>query len=250
MHYLALLLGPEGGPDATPGTPEFDAEVERYAAFDAAAGAVVAGGAALAGTAEAVRLTRQGGAGSAGGAGGGAAAGAVVATDGPFAESAEVVGGFYVFDVADLDAAIDWARQLPAVSTGAVELRPAAQYFPHAEPGARWWVALLWERPEAVIGPDSPEWDAAVAEHGAFAEAAGSALTGGIALHPPGTATTLRAPAGELLLTDGPFAEAAEVIDGLYLFTAPDRAAAVELAAQIPLGPTGATEVRPVLAFE
>ncbi|WP_067658892.1 YciI family protein [Nocardia harenae] len=235
MYYLAVLLGAEGGPDSTPGTPEFDAEVARYAAFDAAAGEVVAGGAALAGTSEAVRLTRQDG--------------RILATDGPFAESAEVVGGFYVLDVADLDAAIDVAGRLPAVSGGAVEVRPVAQYVPHAEPGAHWWAALLWERPEAVIAPGTQAWEAAVAEHGAFADAAGAALTGGVALHPPGTATTLRAPAGELLLTDGPFAEAAEVLDGLYLFTAPDRAAAIDLAGKIPLGPTGATEVRPVLAF-
>lgn len=235
MYYVAVLLGAEGGPDATPGTPEFDAEVERYAAFDAAAGAVVAGGAALADTGSAVRLTRQGE--------------RILATDGPFAEAAEVVGGFYVIDVADLDEAIEVAGKLPAVATGAVELRPAAQYFPHAEPGAQWWAALLWEQAEAVIAPGTPEWEGALAEHGAFAEAAGPALVGGVALHPPGTATTLRAPAGELVLTDGPFAEAAEVIDGLYLFTAPDRAAAVELAGKIPLGPTGATELRPVLAF-
>ncbi|MFC8527091.1 YciI family protein [Nocardia sp. NPDC057227] len=235
MYYLAVLLGAEGGPDATPGTPEFDAEVERYAAFDAAAGRAVAGGAALADTTEAVRLTRQGE--------------RVLATDGPFAESAGVVGGFYVLDVADLDAAIDVAGKLPAVTAGAVELRPVAQYFPHPEPGAQWWAALLWERPEAVIAPDTREWDRAATEHGAFAEAAGAALTGGVALHPPGTATTLRAPAGELLRTDGPFAEAAEVLDKLYLFTAPDRAAAVELGERIPLGPTGATELRPVLTF-
>lgn len=235
MHYLALLTGPEGGPDAIPGTPEFDAEVARYAAFDAAAGAAVAGGAALAPTAEAVRLRREGD--------------AVLATDGPFAESAEVVGGFYVFDVADLDEAVEHARRLPALATGAVELRPVAQYFPHAEPAADWWIALLWERADAVIAPGTPEWEPAAAEHGAFAAAAAGAVTGGLALQPPGAATTLREKEGELLLTDGPFSETAEVLDGLYLFTAPDRDAAVALARRIPLGPTGATEVRPVVAL-
>ena len=47
MHYLALLFGTEGGPDSEPGTPEFDADVELYAAFEEAAGHAIAGGVAL-----------------------------------------------------------------------------------------------------------------------------------------------------------------------------------------------------------
>ena len=46
--------------------------------------------------------------------------------DGPFADTKEQLGGTFVIDVADLDAAIDWARQAPAVHWGAVEVRPGA----------------------------------------------------------------------------------------------------------------------------
>lgn len=44
--------------------------------------------------------------------------------DGPFAETREQLGGFYVIDVPDLDAAIAWARRLPLAGDGSVEIRP------------------------------------------------------------------------------------------------------------------------------
>ncbi|MBI1401851.1 MAG: YciI family protein [Porphyrobacter sp.] len=51
------------------------------------------------------------------------AGGATTLHDGPFAETHEELGGFYVIDVASLDAALDWARRIP-VPKGAVEVRP------------------------------------------------------------------------------------------------------------------------------
>ena len=50
--------------------------------------------------------------------------GELLMTDGPFAETKEQLGGYYLIDVADLDAAIAWARRLPSVRTGCVEVRP------------------------------------------------------------------------------------------------------------------------------
>jgi hypothetical protein len=44
--------------------------------------------------------------------------------DGPYAEAKEQLGGYYVIDVPDLDKALDWAARCPAVSAGAVEVRP------------------------------------------------------------------------------------------------------------------------------
>ena len=44
--------------------------------------------------------------------------------DGPFAESKEELGGFYLIDVADLDAALKWAKQCPGARHGVVEVRP------------------------------------------------------------------------------------------------------------------------------
>jgi hypothetical protein len=45
-------------------------------------------------------------------------------TDGPFAETREVIGGFYLLDVPDLDAALDWAGPLPGAKYGSIEVRP------------------------------------------------------------------------------------------------------------------------------
>ena len=45
-------------------------------------------------------------------------------TDGPYAESKEQMGGFWVIEAADLDAALDWAAQAAAACEGPVEVRP------------------------------------------------------------------------------------------------------------------------------
>ena len=50
--------------------------------------------------------------------------GEVLTTDGPFAEAKEHLGGFWVIDVADLDAALDWARRATSVCLAPVEVRP------------------------------------------------------------------------------------------------------------------------------
>ena len=44
--------------------------------------------------------------------------------DGPFAESKEQVGGFYVLECKDLDEAIEWVAQMPNAVDGAIEIRP------------------------------------------------------------------------------------------------------------------------------
>ncbi|WP_406729248.1 YciI family protein [Streptomyces sp. GD-15H] len=50
-------------------------------------------------------------------------------TDGPFAETREVLGGFYVIDVPDLDVALDWAARCPgARGSGSVVVRPIAEF--------------------------------------------------------------------------------------------------------------------------
>jgi hypothetical protein len=45
-------------------------------------------------------------------------------TDGPFAETKEALGGFYVLDVKDLDEAIEWAAKIPGSQIGSIEIRP------------------------------------------------------------------------------------------------------------------------------
>jgi len=53
--------------------------------------------------------------------------GQVVTTDGPFAETKEQLGGFWIIDVPDLDAALDWARKATVACANPVEVRPFQQ---------------------------------------------------------------------------------------------------------------------------
>jgi len=101
-----------------------------------------------------------------------------VVTHGPFAESREQLGGFYVIDAPDLDVAIELAAQCPALQTVAVaiEIRPIARTAPIADAGE----LLL-----AFGGvPAAGDW---------------------VVLADAGSATTLRLRGGKVALTDGPF---------------------------------------------
>jgi hypothetical protein len=97
--------------------PEQAEEMKGYNAFAQAAASVIRGGAALYPSATATTVRVTGGKG-----------GDVVATDGPYAETKEVLTGFYLFECADLDEALSWAAQLPAAWSGAVEVRPLIDF--------------------------------------------------------------------------------------------------------------------------
>jgi hypothetical protein len=118
MSKYAALIYEQGDPDwSTLDTPEKQQAMADYGAFGAAAAAVLSGGAALYPTTTATTVRVRGGKG-----------GEIVASDGPFAESKEVLTGFYLLDCADLDEAVNWAAQLPAAWTGKVEVRPVIEF--------------------------------------------------------------------------------------------------------------------------
>lgn len=54
--------------------------------------------------------------------------GEVNVSDGPFAETKEQLGGFYLVDVDDTDAAVGWAAKIPGAQWGCVEVRPVMDY--------------------------------------------------------------------------------------------------------------------------
>jgi len=56
--------------------------------------------------------------------------GETIATDGPFAETKEALGGFYLLKARDLDEAIELAARIPASRTGSVEIRPIWEFAP------------------------------------------------------------------------------------------------------------------------
>ena len=54
--------------------------------------------------------------------------GETIATDGPFAETKEQLGGFYVLECDNLDTAIEWAARIPHAATGTIEVRPIIDF--------------------------------------------------------------------------------------------------------------------------
>jgi hypothetical protein len=62
-----------------------------------------------------------------------ARSGAPEIQDGPFADTKERLGGVFVIDVPDLDAALAWAKQCPAAQWGSVEIRPVAVTYANGQ---------------------------------------------------------------------------------------------------------------------
>ena len=60
-----------------------------------------------------------------------------VVTDGPFAETKEQLGGFYLLECGSLDEAIEWASKIPGAATGSVEVRPVMNYEGAGDEGAQ-----------------------------------------------------------------------------------------------------------------
>jgi hypothetical protein len=85
-------------------------------------------------------------------------------------------------------------------------------------------------------------------EYAGFGEEMGSRglLQGGERLRPTSDATTVRVQNGDVLTSDGPFAETKEQIGGYYLVDCKDLDEAIEVASKIPAAKHGAIEVRPI----
>lgn len=109
MRVMVLMIAPEDGQPAEAPTAEAFAAMDQFTEDLAEAGILVAG-AGLKPPAEAKRIAIG-------------ESGAIV-TDGPFAEVREMVAGFSIWDVKDMDEAVAWARRCPNASgRGHIELR-------------------------------------------------------------------------------------------------------------------------------
>ncbi|MBL8928450.1 MAG: transcription initiation protein [Pseudonocardia sp.] len=111
--YAALIYGAEL--DHGDGSPR--AMSAEYAEFSKAAAAVIRGGEGLYPTSTATVVRVIGGKG-----------GDVVTTDGPYAETKEVLNGFFLLECADLDEAVATAARIPGAWHGAVEVRPVIEF--------------------------------------------------------------------------------------------------------------------------
>lgn len=115
------------------------------------------------------------------------------------------------------------------------------------------YAALIYEQDDPDYSVlDTAEKRQTMQEYGEFGEAVAAVMRGGAALYPTTTSTTVRVTGGkggDVVTTDGPFAETKEVLTGFYLLECADLDEAVRYAAQIPAARTGTVEVRPVIDF-
>ena len=122
MRFLLLIYDDESGSeDATP--EQFAAMLAEFEAYDRAvqeAGVFVSGeGLQPTATARTVRMRD----------------GEPLHTDGPFAETREQLGGYYLLDCAGIEEAMRWAERIPVGASGGVEVRPAIDYAAFATAG-------------------------------------------------------------------------------------------------------------------
>jgi hypothetical protein len=115
MKYMLLLIGDEdqwqslSEDEAVEATKAY----EEYSRQVIDAGVFVAGeGLQPSGTATTLRVVD----------------GERLLTDGPFAETKEQLGGYYVLDCKDLDEVLNWAEKCPAAAVGTIEIRPVMDY--------------------------------------------------------------------------------------------------------------------------
>jgi hypothetical protein len=111
------------------------------------------------------------------------------------------------------------------------------------------YLLLIYEGEKRWQGMKDGEIGAEVGEYRSFGNEFASAIKGGNALQPTGTATSVRVRDGKRMTTDGPFAETKEQLGGYYLVEAPDLDAAINIAAKIPGARFGTIEVRPIMTF-
>lgn len=165
-------------------------------------------------------------------------AGGFTVTDGAHAETKEVLGGYYVVRAPDRAAAVDLATQIPVLA-GCLVVRDVV---PRDDSGPAFMILIhdqesAWEDPQAAAR--------GYAGHRAFMAAHADTVVDASELAPAATATVIRHDAaGGVTLTDGPWAEAKEVLGGYYRFTADDLDAALAVARAVP-SPAGGVELRP-----
>jgi hypothetical protein len=117
MKYMLLIYN-NPAEEPTYGTPEFDAMMGGFFAANEKmqADGVLVDGEGLQGIETATSLRIK--------------SGKVETMDGPFAETREHLGGYYVVDVPDLDAALKYAALIPSANFGTIEVRPLMDYNP------------------------------------------------------------------------------------------------------------------------
>jgi hypothetical protein len=199
--------------------------------------------------------------------------GSFVVTDGPFAETKELVAGYSLIQANSRDEAIEWARRVP-FQEGEVEVRPLFERnespdccrgneeqfraAPSArKPGTTRYMGIVKadRNSEAGVFPD----EKCLAAMGAFT---GEGLKAGVflsgeGLQPSSNGARIRYSGSQRIVTDGPFAETKELIAGYAILQFTSKAEAIEWTKRFvqvdALGRLGAQsecELRPIFEYE
>ncbi len=244
MRYMLLIHGDEKE-DLGPGDPGFGEMMKGYGAVTAemrARGELIYGD-PLQPVATATSLRYEGP--------------RLVLTDGPYAETREQLGGFYLVDCKTRDEAIAYATKIPGASRGAVEVRQMLGLDTRVvlESAGQGYLLLIYGDDSAPPPPtEGADPTDVMARHQALTARAleANAYLTGDALYPASTATAVRVRDGNTLLTDGPFAETREQLGGFYALRCRDLDHALDYArelADISARGGGCIEVRPVANF-
>jgi hypothetical protein len=230
MEFMLLFLAREGPPGAE---PEGMAEMTRFAQALARGGKLRRGAPLAAESDRAHVRVREGKA---------------LVSDGPFTETKEAVGGFWIVDVADREEAIAVAGRCPHARHGVVEVHPLAARHVFADSGRGTPFLLAFHMEPGLSDPDGSKLREMIAFGEDLARQGKLLETTPLADDPPAARIMVRR--GKTLVTDGPFAEAKEGIGGYSLVRVSDRAAAIELAKIYPHARWGPVEVREILFFD
>jgi hypothetical protein len=201
-------------------------------------------------------------------------------TDGPFAETKELIAGFCLIQAKSLDEAIEWTKRVP-FQEGEIELRPLYELFdfpvdpaekpdgwrekeeqlraapPARKPGTIRYMGLVKadKDTEAGVLPD----EKSLATMGAFMEEGAKAgvFLSGEGLQPSSKGARVRFSGSKRLVTDGPFAETKELVAGYAILQFASKAEAIEwtkrfvqVDAPLRLGAESECEIRPFFEFE
>jgi hypothetical protein len=206
--------------------------------------------------------------------------GKLMVTDGPFAESKELIAGFCLIQVKSRDEAIEWAKRVP-FQEGEIELRPLYELFdfpvdaaekpegwrekeeqiraapPARKPGTIRYMGIVKadKNTEAGVLPD----EKFLAAMGAFMEEGvkSGVFLSGDGLQPSSKGARVRFSGSKRLVTDGPFAETKELVAGYAILQFTSKAEALEwtkcfvkVDAPGRLGAESECEIRPFFEFE
>jgi hypothetical protein len=171
--------------------------------------------------------------------------GRALVTDGPFAESREVIGGYVVVEAASRAEALEIAKRCPHARAGIVEVRlaPDRDAAGAAAGSGPRFLFLLHMEP-GLVDPDQSKYREMVAYDEALKREGCYVESSQLALEPP--AARVEGRGGRTLVTDGPFAETKEIAGGYYVVRAESRARAIEIAERCPHARWGSVEVREI----